>query len=40
VKSGKRVADYRCEKENGEFVCRSPQPEWVRALDVAEAKSH
>ena len=39
VKSGTRVANYQCEKENDQFVCRSPQPDWVKALDAAEAKS-
>ena len=39
VKSGNRVADYQCEREDGQFICRSPQPAWVKALDAAEAKS-
>ena len=40
VASGKRVADYTPDyDENGHSVARPNEPEWVRVLDAAEAKS-
>jgi hypothetical protein len=40
VASGKHVAEYRPEYDDrGQTVARPNEPEWVKALDAAEAKS-
>jgi hypothetical protein len=40
VASGKRVAEYTPEyDQDGRTVARPNEPEWVKALDVAEAES-